>query len=478
METLSLENVQFMMVQIFNLATHDFEIIVPTKMSEELNTFVVKLAMNEAVCPYCGSTHVVIKDYNKRKITHQMLAGKNTHLIYLSRRLACKHCGKTFMETNPFSHDKSRISIKTIDLVMKDLENPNETFSTVARRYSISTTTVMNIFDKHYTTPKVVLPKRLCIDENYAFKSTEENSKYVCVLLDFDTRRILDILPSRKLDYLRDYLQSFKKEERDKVELVCSDMWDSYRTITHDYFPQAKHVIDLFHLKKEFYSKLDQIRIKVMKEFKKNDEDSDEYYLLKNFNWMLWGDDQRFYNSSGKRKYNRKLKQYLSLLDIYELLLDTHPLLTEGVALKDELKDFFENNSIETASKAFTKLVNSFANSSDESFTSFAGTLVKWKWSIINYFINIGDKDKNEVRHISNGLIENRNKIIKEIKYSANGYKNFERFRARILYSINKEYDRYLINPDSIMVNYKRAKGQENYKRHMRGESRKYNKRK
>ena len=205
-----------------------------------------------------------------------------------------------------------------------------------------------------------------------------------------------------------------------------------------------------------------------------------KYYLLKNFNWMLWGDDQRFYNSSGKRKYNRKLKQYLSLLDIYELLLDTHPLLTEGVALKDELKDFFENNSIETASKAFTKLVNSFllANSSDESFTSFAGTLVKWKWSIINYFINIGDKDKNEVRHISNGLIENRNKIIKEIKYSANGYKNFERFRARILYSINKEYDRYLINPDSIMVNYKRAKGQENYKRHMRGESRKYNKRK
>ena len=91
----------------------------------------------------------------------------------------------------------------------------------------------------------------------------------------------MDILPSRKLDYLRDYLQSFKKE-RDKVELVCSDMWDSYRTITHDYFPQAKHD-RLFHLKKEFYSKLDQIRIKVMKEFKKNDEDSDEYYLFEKF---------------------------------------------------------------------------------------------------------------------------------------------------------------------------------------------------
>ena len=149
METLSLEHVQFMMAQIFNLAPHDFEIIVPTKISEELNTFVVKLTMNEAVCPYCGSTHVVIKDYNKRKITHQMLAGKNTQLIYLSRRLTCKHCSKTFMETNPFSHDKSRISIKTIDLVMKDLENPNETFSTVARRYNISNTTVINIFDKH-----------------------------------------------------------------------------------------------------------------------------------------------------------------------------------------------------------------------------------------------------------------------------------------------------------------------------------------
>ena len=48
------------------------------------------------------------------------------------------------------------------------------------------------------------------------------------------------------------------------------------------------------------------------------------------------------------------------------------------------------------------------------------------------------------MRHISNGLIENRNKIIKEIKYSANGYKNFERFRARILYSINNTIDTLL----------------------------------
>ena len=38
---------------------------------------------------------------------------------------------------------------------------------------------------------------------------------------------------------------------------------------------------------------------------------------------------------------------------------------------------------------------------------------------------------------MNNGLIENRNKSIKLIKHSSNGYTNWNRFRARVLYSLN-----------------------------------------
>ena len=38
---------------------------------------------------------------------------------------------------------------------------------------------------------------------------------------------------------------------------------------------------------------------------------------------------------------------------------------------------------------------------------------------------------------MNNGLIENRNKSIKLLKHSSNGYTNWDRFRARVLYSLN-----------------------------------------
>ncbi|MBR2067481.1 MAG: transposase [Solobacterium sp.] len=41
-------------------------------------------------------------------------------------------------------------------------------------------------------------------------------------------------------------------------------------------------------------------------------------------------------------------------------------------------------------------------------------------------------------KRVSNGPIEGRNSLIKKILRLANGYTNFQRFRNRIMYSLNK----------------------------------------
>ena len=63
----------------------------------------------------------------------------------------------------------------------------------------------------------------------------------------------------------------------------------------------------------------------------------------------------------------------------------------------------------------------------------FGNTLVKWKYEIVNSFVPANG------RRISNGLIENRNKSIKLLKHSSNGYLNWHRFKTRIMYSLNKD---------------------------------------
>ena len=64
---------------------------------------------------------------------------------------------------------------------------------------------------------------------------------------------------------------------------------------------------------------------------------------------------------------------------------------------------------------------------------NFAGTLSRWKNEIINSFTPVGNST------INNERIENINRTIKIIKRNANGYKNFDRLRRRIMWCVNKQ---------------------------------------
>lgn len=79
------------------------------------------------------------------------------------------------------------------------------------------------------------------------------------------------------------------------------------------------------------------------------------------------------------------------------------------------------------------ELIISFRNSQIKEMMDFGNTLVKWKYEIVNSFVPANG------RRISNGLIENRNKSIKLLKHSSNGYLNWHRFKTRIMYSLNKD---------------------------------------
>ena len=85
----------------------------------------------------------------------------------------------------------------------------------------------------------------------------------------------------------------------------------------------------------------------------------------------------------------------------------------------------------------------------------FAGTLRSWHKEIVNSFIVVKysykvDKDTGQVvvsaRKLNNGLMENRNSLIKSLKKNSNGYTNWERFRNRCLYVLRPDA-RPLLNP-------------------------------
>lgn len=89
-----------------------------------------------------------------------------------------------------------KMSTLTVYNVNEDLKSATATISDIAVRHDLSTTTVMSLFDKFINISRLTLPRVLCIDEVYAFKS--DISKYVCVLVDFVEHTTIDLLETRK----------------------------------------------------------------------------------------------------------------------------------------------------------------------------------------------------------------------------------------------------------------------------------------
>ena len=442
---------QLLLINLFHLNTDDIANITCSEVNH-LMVLHITLVDKHPVCPHCGTGAPKIKEYVIKEITHSALTAQKCIIKYRARRYKCSLCGKTYYEFNPFVFKSQKISILTVHNILKDLKDYNETFTSVARRHHVSPTSVCSIFDAHVDIGRNHLSDIINFDEVYAFKS--KYSKYVCVLLDFENQIPIDVLPSRKKEDLIEYFRKIPLEERKKVKYVCSDMYDTYRDVAHKMLPNAKCVLDYFHLSQDFHRKMDTIRINTMKGYRDNKK-SDEYYLLKKFNWLLFKnpneedkDKNKLFDTERERKYNYHFKSYLNYYELRDKLLNISNNLTTCYSLKLKLVDFYSDSTINNAKQNLEELIRECIESDIEEMIAFSKNLIKWKQEIINSFTIVGfeykiEADKGQVvvcgKKVNNAIIENRNKIIKCIKNNANGYTNWNRFHNRVMYVLVPE---------------------------------------
>ena len=296
------------------------------------------------------------------------------------------------------------------------------------------------------------MPSVLSIDEVYV--PTDDRNKYFCILFDFETKMIIDVLPSRHKNVLSAYFHSVPLDERKNVEYMSSDMWVSYHDISKIFLPDTIRTIDRFHLLMEFSKKFNSIRCETMKKYAltknayqkektkrklKPDEEAIyreaciNYYAFKKFSWLFYKTDSDILNPNNDKKFNRVFNRYMNFYDIHEHICSCDNGFEEICNLKYDLDMFFKNSTVETAKENLENLIKDFKENDRDEMKNFAGTLSRWKNEIIYSFTIIGEST------INNGRIENINRTIKTIKRNANGYKNFERLRRRIMWCVNKQ---------------------------------------
>lgn len=406
---------------------------IDTNVSNNELLIEITLRKKTEICPHCNSTVSIVKDYNSKKIAHSISVTRKSFIIYKQRRFLCKICNKTFYETNPFSASNDRISTLTVMNVLEYLKDFNHTFSSAAKLYNISVQSVINIFDKHVIAYPKKLPRVLSIDEVHM----KSNIKYpyACVLLDFETNKIVDIIESRHKNILTAYFERKSIKELDTVEYITMDLWSPYRDIAKRFMPKAKIVADSFHVVSLINKILDKKRIQVMNRYLRNNTQELNYtndfgYLLKKFSWLI-----RIGPEKIKTKllyvYKYKMNVYTNLL--LKHLLSSDKELSEIYDLRNIYLSFNRTNNYETAKENLESMINIFVKHSIIEIREYGRTLKRWKNEILNSF----SKDKNT--RYSNGKLEGKNRDIKTVIRNSYGFKNFTRFRARTLYSINKD---------------------------------------
>jgi len=349
-------------------------------------------------CPCCGKLTDKVHDYREQVIKDIPAFGKFFYIHLRKRRYRCS-CGKRFFEKNSFlpryHRMTNRLSAYIIDKLRCEVS-----FTRVAKEVNLSVSTVIRIFDFVSYSPQK-LPVALSIDE---FKGNTNGEKYQCILTDPVNKVVFDILPKRYEHYLTQYFNSFDKADREKVLYFVSDMWKPYSNISSVWFKNATQIVDKYHWIRQVIWAFEAVRKQEQKNFSK----SYRKYFKNSRNLLI----KRFEYLSDEQKQQVNIMLYAS------------PILSTAHFFKEDFLKILDCNDRSAAKKSMSEWINSALDCEIPQFEKCAKTMLNWLSGILNSFSS----------PITNGFTEGCNNKIKVLKRNAYGYRNFKRFRNRILH--------------------------------------------
>ena len=215
----------------------------------------------------------------------------------------CKSCNTYHYEQFNFVEKSHQNSNLTNLIILDKMKNINNTATSIAAELNVSDTYVHYTFMQYVNLSRLHLPEVLCIDEVYMHFN--KKNLYACVLLDWKSGEIVDILPNRFTETLSRYFMSIPLEERKTVKYLVSDMYDTYIDLAGSILPNAVSVIDCFHHTQPIIQKIQYYVTQVQKKYVQRDrnklkndnsvsnrqcktrKDSREVYLLKKYSWLM-----------------------------------------------------------------------------------------------------------------------------------------------------------------------------------------------
>ena len=339
-------------------------------------------------CPHCQGKMIKYDFQKPSKIPLLEQVGTPTLLRLKKHHFQCKSCRSVTVAETSIVEKNHQIS-NLVRQKVTQLLTEKVSLTDIARRLRVSTSTVYRkldqfTFKKHYDK----LPNELII-----------------------------ILDNRHQTTIRNYFLKYPLKVRQQVQFITMDMSGAYIPLAHKLFPNAKIVLDRFHIIQHLGRAFLKTRIAIMNQF---DKKSLPYRALKN-HWRLFQKDRC--KLSLNSFYSKTFRQTLAPHEVIAKTLVFSKELTDYYTLYQLLLFHFQEKRV----GEFFDLIEENRSKVNHYFQTVFRIFLRHK----QYIQNALETD------YSNAKLEATNKLNKDIKRLDFGFRNFINFKKRVFITLN-----------------------------------------
>jgi transposase len=388
-------------------------------VSETDNELVVAVesTMARAFCRGCG---VQAEAQDRRRVAIRDLPcfGRPARLVWWKRRWRCRQAAcdaKTWTEPSEHVDTQAVLTRRAGAEACRQVGEHARPVAEVAREFGVCWWTVMNAVLEHGT-PLVDDPRRigrvrqLGIDETSFLAATRDHATiYATGLVDLERHVVIDMVEGNAAVDLRRWTANAHPDWLAGIEVVATDLAESFRAGLSPGLTHARRVADPFHVVRVANRCVDQVRRRVQNEtLGHRGRKRDPLFRIRKL--LLTGSERL-----DERGSNRML---LGLR-----VGDPNDEVVGAWLAKESVRDVYLADTPADAATLLDKAIVGCAEDEVAEIRSLGNTLAAWRSEILAHH-DTG---------ASNGPTEGLNLCVKKVKRCGHGFRTWEHYRLRVL---------------------------------------------
>ena len=230
-------------------------------------------------CPYCGATDTMKRAGNgQRRLIHDVVRNNfRVDIALLPKRFECTKCGAKTTPTLRGIEDKRQMTTRLFEFLQTECFLQSHT--ALAERSGFSVESIQNIMDEEiekYENERrahpLPAPRVLGIDEKHITRLMRGT------LVDVESGLLLDMLEDNRAQTMKEAIMRLVNWNVN-IEVITTDMNNSYLIWLSKFLPNATIVIDKFHIIQDIQRRISTAKkslYKYRKELIRGIEDGEE----------------------------------------------------------------------------------------------------------------------------------------------------------------------------------------------------------